>query len=333
MSDMLEELKQSIHQVMDDQPNGVGEALLWPQLVELGWLLVGVDEEVGGLGEGLSGACIVVQEIARRAAAVPIIPALLAIDTLSQHALADASVLENLMAGELATMSLATSSSIRIAENTMNGTLRAVQSADAATFILGWDEAAKTLFFIPLTAEGISIAETPMWDSTRRLFDVTFKNVGIENHQMIADPLVVNAVIAKREFLIAADCVGASEGIFAMTLEHLKVREQFSRPLAMFQALKHRCADIKSQIFAAEALLMDKLATAENSMHAAAIAKQFTSTVFMWVAEEGLQLHGGVGMAAEHNCHLFLKRAALNQQIGKNQRDISDIICAPYMDV
>jgi len=137
---------------------------------------------------------------------------------------------------------------------------------------------------------------------------------------------------------LAADAVGGANALLELTVEHLQVRRQFGRPLALFQALKHRCADLKTLIAAAEALLLDSLgrlgdaiADAEAELKAET-AKYLASSTYAKVAEEALQLHGGIGMAAEHQCHLFLKRALLNEQLGRQDEcyalDIADSLLA-----
>ncbi len=332
MSEMLNELQASIRQVMDDKSNGTSEQEIWPQLAELGWLLVGVDEEKGGLEQGLAGMCLVVREMARRVSAAPIIPALLTIDAIAYSNLVSRdALLENLMYGGLASCSLA-SSELQISDNKINGTLTAVPSADNASAFLVWDKTEDMLALVDAATVGIEIAHRPTWDSTRRLFDVAFSNVALPESAILSrDSASVASVLSQRDFLIAADCLGAAEGVLAMTLEHLMVREQFSRPLAMFQALKHRCADIKSQIVAAESLLMDKLVNAEDLALAGATVKQFNSEVFSWAAEDALQLHGGVGMASEHDCHLFLKRAMLNKHLGHTDKQTTQILVANFI--
>jgi alkylation response protein AidB-like acyl-CoA dehydrogenase len=92
----------------------------------------------------------------------------------------------------------------------------------------------------------------------------------------------------------------------------------------MFQALKHRCAHLKMRVASAEALLsevlsgLDDFSSMQDQAIAAAQLKYYASRVYTEVAEDALQLHGGVGMAAEHVCHLFLKRAMLNQNLGRS---------------
>ena len=92
--------------------------------------------------------------------------------------------------------------------------------------------------------------------------------------------------------------------LFDMTVEYLQTRRQFGRPLAMFQALKHRCADLKTQIAAAEALFW-RLAdegnrTAFDPLVEAGALKSQAAAAYSLVAEEAIQLHGGIGLTAEH---------------------------------
>jgi len=318
--------------VMNDQANGVDESLIWEQLAALGWLIVSVDEDQGGLGEGLPGMCVVVREMARRVASAPIIPALLVIDALAVNTnAAQAGMLEALMAGDLASCSLA-ESHVKRDGNLLSGTLTAVPSADNASQFLVWDSQLSCLVIVPADAANISLTYRKTWDATRRFYDVSFDGVVISKEWILSENKVdIIMLLAKRDFLIAADCLGAAEGILMMTLGHLLVREQFARPLAMFQALKHRCANIKADLVAAESILMDKLTNATDLVTAGAAVKQFNSDVFNWAAEDALQLHGGVGMASEHDCHLFLKRAMLNKQLGHTDKQTTQMLVKSWV--
>jgi len=94
-----------------------------------------------------------------------------------------------------------------------------------------------------------------------------------------------------------------------------ETRRRFDRPLAMFQALKHRVADLKTRLSAAEALFWSRAGGAPSLMEPGAL-KALASTVYRDVAEEAIQLHGGIGLTMGHPCHLFLKRALLNCALG-----------------
>jgi alkylation response protein AidB-like acyl-CoA dehydrogenase len=102
-----------------------------------------------------------------------------------------------------------------------------------------------------------------------------------------------------------------------MTVAYLQVRRQFARPLAMFQALKHRCADLHAMIAATESLLWSQGSTVAilDPLCRAGALKAQAASVFHTVAEEAIQLHGAIGLTAEYSCHLFLKRALLDASL------------------
>ncbi|HMO67566.1 MAG TPA: acyl-CoA dehydrogenase family protein [Novosphingobium sp.] len=100
-----------------------------------------------------------------------------------------------------------------------------------------------------------------------------------------------------------------------MTIEYLGMRKQFDRPLAMFQALKHRCADLKTRIVAAEALLWNRANAADATATDLGALKSHAAQVYQLVTEEAIQLHGGIGLTEEYQIHLFMKRALLNAQL------------------
>ena len=322
-ADLLE-LQQSVRQVLAGRAVAADEQDAWPLLVELGWLLAGVPEELGGLGQGLAGACVLQIELGRRLAAVPFLPAALALDALCQSALADrAQWVERLTTGEYVAAPLAESA--LDLEPASGGTARltglasGVQSADRASHALVWTRAGDCVALAPLERAGVELVARPTWDRTHRLFDLRFTGLELDETLVLARGAAAQALVrrlgALRDLGLAADAVGGANALLELTVEHLQVRRQFGRPLALFQALKHRCADLKTLIAAAEALLLDSLgrlgdaiADAEAELKAET-AKYLASSTYAKVAEEALQLHGGIGMAAEHQCHLFLKRA------------------------
>jgi len=117
----------------------------------------------------------------------------------------------------------------------------------------------------------------------------------------------------------ACDSVGGAGQVFESTLKYMKERHQFGRPVASFQALKHRCADMMmrvegSAVSAARALEAFAGEYADARV-AISEAKFFTAESYTHVAQEGVQMHGGVGFTWEYDCHLYLKRAMLNQAL------------------
>ena len=120
---------------------------------------------------------------------------------------------------------------------------------------------------------------------------------------------------------LAADSLGGADAILAMTIDYLKTRRQYDRPLAMFQALKHRVADLRIALSGAEALFWNCLADEAASLARVGAVKAYCTNTYRQIAEEAIQLHGGIGLTQEHPCHLFLKRAFLNCAMGGSNDD------------
>jgi len=282
---------------------------------------------------GLAGACALHTELGRGLATVPFLPAMLAIDALCQGEIPDREgMLERLTTGvdyiaaPLAESSLAIETGSN-GELTLAGAAVAVPSADRASHLLVCTSAGDYVVLVSLEQSGIEVTARPTWDETRRLFELQFANVVVDPQLILASGASARALTARlsmiRDFGLAADAVGGAAALLEMTVEYLQVREQFGRPLALFQALKHRCADLKALMEGAQALLLDslgRLGDAEAAGDADILgkaAKQLACSAYATVAEEALQLHGGIGMTSEHECHLFLKRAMLNEHLGR----------------
>lgn len=346
MNAELIELRDSARQVLAAQGLAGGLAAAedksWAQVHELGWLLVAVPEDLGGLGQGLAGAAAFHAEFGRSLGSSRYLAAMLAIDAIGQSDIADrAGWIERLSTRDFATAALA-GSALRLGDDgaRLHGTVQAVVSADAASHLLVGTADERWIGLLPLRQPGIDCVSRPTWDETRRLFDVRIDNAAAETALVLArgDAAVrLNRRLAvQRDFALAADAVGGADALLQMTIDYLQTRRQFGRPLALFQALKHRCADLKAQVLAAEALLADSLSRAGDALDTAAAAtlgrgaKSLACTNFARVAEEALQLHGGIGMTAEHACHRFLKRALLNEHLGRDTEryalDIADAL-------
>jgi len=326
MSVELSEIKESARQVANDVGIGASEDKTWPLILDLGLLLVAVPEESSGLGLGLPGACALYSELGASVTSGPYLASMLAIEAVCRSALAEKeSLLERLTSGDFATTALA-DSSLAVANGVLSGVAHAVPSADKAGYLLVSTANNDLVALVPRAQAGIEVTERPTWDVTRRLFDVRFKNVPVDAKLTIASGAAAAKLIrhlaTHRDFALAADSIGGATALLTMTVEYLQARRQFARPLALFQALKHRCADLKMQIAAADALLLDNLGRI-SSVDGAALelmaemSKQLACSTYSRVVEEALQLHGGIGMTADHKLHLFFKRALLNEHLGR----------------
>ena len=339
MNAELRQLTDSAHQVVSGLGLAADEQETASLIAGLGWLMVSTPEEQGGLGMGVAGACALHTELGRGLARVPFLAQLLVIDAASSGEWPGReSWLQSLMAGERHVTASLGESSLMVEQDSDGGLMIcggsvALASADRASHVLVATGNQACVALLALDQPGVSIKPRPAWDVTRRLFDLEVKDAALDQDLIIArGPAAVvlrERLAILRDFALAADAVGGSTALLDMTVDYLQTRQQFGRPLALFQALKHRCADLKAQSDAARALLQDSLdavtdsggevmVTPEATMKALA-AKQLACAAYAAVAEESLQLHGGIGMTSEHECHLFLKRALLNEHLGRGQ--------------
>lgn len=331
----VHELRDSARKVMNGTGLAASERETWPLVGELGWLMVNVAEAHGGLGLGLSAACTLQVEMGRGLATVPYLSALLSIEAVAESNVGRASgLLDELVAGTdyVAASLVADAAACKHSGDDLqlSGTLRAVPSADNASHALV--SANDTLSLVP-TAEA-RLTPTATWDTTRRLFDVALDAVHVPAARVLARGPEAARISARlgvlRDFSLASDAVGGAAALLALTVEYLQTRHQFGRPLALFQALKHRCADLKAHIEAADALLQANLGRLGGDKDAALgqAAKELACSVYADVAEESLQLHGGIGMTSEHVCHLFFKRAMLNEHLGGPTGSYADALAS-----
>jgi len=291
----------------------------------MGWLMIEVPEEDGGLGLGADATATILYELGRVLAGAPVIPQLLTLRAIcaAQDLENRGEWIERLCGGEYVPLNVLPSAITMTVDadgtRRLTGVLPGVAEADMAGHVLICASDIYTL--APLDAPGITVTERKLWDHSRRLFDVTLDGYAVDPALVLAESNEARAPIEQRLYsgmllAIAADSLGGAAACLDMTVEYLKTRKQFDRPLAMFQALKHRVADLKTQVVAAEALFWSR--AADGSAADLGAAKALASDVYRMVVEEAIQLHGGIGLTEEHQCHLFMKRAMLNLQLGGN---------------
>ena len=292
----------------------------WQLAAEMGWLMMPVPEDAGGLGLGREATAAILFEMGRVLGTAPLIPALLTVQALgSATELADKQGwIERACGGEYIAMNLDRATISLSPDNVLNATLPAVPEADMASHTLVFGPGFCAL--VPLDAPGVSVTERVLWDESRRLFDVTVSGHRLDPGMFVARGEaafdIANRLRRELVLAVAADSLGGASACLDMAVEYLKTRRQFDRPLAMFQALKHRCADLKVQLGAAEALLWSRAGDGKATTPDIGAMKALASDVYRMIAEEAIQLHGGIGLTQEHDCHLFMKRAMLNVQLG-----------------
>lgn len=288
-------------------------AATWKVIVEAGWLGAGLPEEAGGLGLGAAAQGAIGLELGRALAPGPSVAATAALAALAAAPKSSrrTALIEEALGGALTTLSLADCAKghARLVE--------AVPDADGPGVLLAFSADGAHAAVFGLNDPGLNARPRVLWDETRRLFDVSF---GRASGETIAEGDAARAMQAAARTSIAvglaADSLGGAAAILDRTIDYLGQRRQFDRPLAMFQALKHRAADLKTQLSLAEALFWRRLADPSASALDLDAMKVSACAVYRVVCEEAVQLHGGVGLTAEFYCHRYLKRALLNEALG-----------------
>jgi alkylation response protein AidB-like acyl-CoA dehydrogenase len=314
---------------------GVRDQPLWSQAAELGWLALSADEANGGLDLGPSELAVVYEELGRAVAPLPVLGTMLVVEALALggDAAQQAAWIPRLAAGEAAgAVSMLTPGAVMptltlsagpdggvvldgLAENLLDGA-----AADVLLLLARDGETARWVLVEP-AVDGIVVEKAATVDRTRHLGVARFERLALPAGRVLAGDAdeIANALLHHAALALASDARGGANAVFEITLDYLKTREQFGKPIGSFQALKHRCADHKIALVASGALVAEAVAKMAGGDPAAGryalAAKALATEVYARVAQDAVQLHGGIGYTWEHPCHLYLKRAKLNEQL------------------
>jgi alkylation response protein AidB-like acyl-CoA dehydrogenase len=294
---------------------------LWERGAELGWTGLAVPGEHDGAGQGLVELCLVAEEIGRAAAPGPFADS--ALTGLALARLGRPELLPALAAGDLkASLACHGPATGRYDGDdlVLSGRATAVQAAAAADWLLvtaGTDRGSR-LVLVDRARTTVEARRT--LDETRRWYDVVLDGVRARAPDVIAaDQADIRWLADAAAVLSAADSLGVGERLLEMTVGYVKVREQFGRPLGSFQAVKHKVAGMLMTLRGARAATyyaaMALDAGASGATVAASVAKAFTAEGVAALAGEALQAHGGIGFTWEHDLHLYLRRAKVNEML------------------
>lgn len=294
---------------------------LWAQLCEqVGVAALAIPEEFGGFGASLAESLLVVGELGRTLADVPMLgSAVLGAQAvlLSGDEQACARLLPGVAEGR-STLAVCWASAkgwddfgVRAEGETLDGTAHYVLDGTVADTLIVVTEAG--LFEVDPAAGGVQRRRVAAMDPSRALSEISF--TATPGHRLgDADPgPVIERLHRIAWAAIAAEQVGAAEHCLEATVEYTKSRVQFGRAIGSFQALKHRMADMYVLAESAKsASLAATFAVAEDSATAAEdvwVARRQCSESFSAIAAETVQLHGGIAITWEHDAHLYFKRA------------------------
>lgn len=312
----------------------------WRGLCGLGWTGLAVPEELGGSGLSLLDLTLALEEAGSVAMPGPFVstvslavPLLLAAaneyqcatlipEIVSGERLVACAIAEK--AGRWSGDSIQASARPDGAGFVLNGLKMFVPDADAADTIVVATrlDGGLGFFAIPSDTPGLVVSAMRTVDATRSLATVSLSEVRVADACLLGGkPLredELDAVVDHAKVALAAQMVGAADRVLAMTVEYVELREQFGRTIATFQAVQHRCADMKVAVEHARSLVYyaawacDTLAPDRHL--AAAMAKAFASDACPSVAADAVQLHGGIGFTWEHDLHIYFKRLKADEQ-------------------
>jgi alkylation response protein AidB-like acyl-CoA dehydrogenase len=176
------------------------------------------------------------------------------------------------------------------------------------------DAAGVVLFAIPRETPGVITEPVRLLDSSMAA-RVRFEDAALDSDALIANVggEALATLLAALRIGAAAELVGVGTEAASITVDYLKTRKQFGKTIGAFQALQHRAAQVHAELELARAAvfkaqhMLDRKHTGAG--HAAQVAKASAGWAACLATEEGVQMHGGIGMTDEHDIGLYLKRA------------------------
>lgn len=184
------------------------------------------------------------------------------------------------------------------------------------------------LFALPATTPGVQRSWLPTLDQTRKLASVRLEQVRLPATARLDGVgeeagAALAKVLALAAIALAGEQAGGAQQILDMAVAYTKERQQFGRPIASFQAIKHKAADMmlkaeaaRSAVYYAACVANEALADGVHDAElvtAASLAKAYCSETYFFNAGSALQMHGGVGFTWEYDVHLYFKRARASE--------------------
>ncbi|CAM3212976.1 acyl-CoA dehydrogenase family protein [Nocardioides dubius] len=306
------------------------DAALWETLCEqVGVAALAIPEEYDGFGATFFETSVVLEELGKALAPVPLLSSVVTAEALlgSGDAAVCGELLPQIAAGTVATLAWAGVTGaadapigVRAEGDALTGTVQAVLDGDNAELIVvaALDGDAPALFVV--APDAVRIEQVPAMDTTLRFATLTFE--GAPARRIAGDG---SAALARAHragtAAVAALQVGGAQRALDMTVGYSLERVQFGRLIGSFQALKHRMADMLVEVETSRSISWAAsyaVATdADDADVLTASAASACGDAFMHVAGEAVQLHGGIAITWEHDISWVFKRAqALNQLFG-----------------
>lgn len=342
------------------------DAELWSRIVELGWAAVQVPEDLDGLGLGPVELVLLMEDMGRRLARTPFLAnVVLAQTALLQAASAEAQqrALTALAYGErTATLILGPGLDAEPASLTVkarrdgDGWVLAGEAAQVLddgllthAYVAARIEEAPGVALFELAVDAAGLSRTPLevWDLTRPQARWCFDEVRLTADARVDDPARVLAGLARTRVLaalqLAAEQVGGAAQCLQLAVDYTKERVQFGKPVASFQAVKHRVAEMMVRMETARSTVLGVASRVAqgaqgSGLDDAALAAEIAAArvqateAYRYCAQEAIQLHGGVGFTWEYDPQMHFKRAQWASQWFGPTRDWREALAAHLLD-
>ena len=334
----------NLRKLRDEEDDLGYDKQVWAQIVELGFAGILIPEEQGGTGFGPMGLGIVMTEAGRTLAATPLYSTAVLGAGLILAAGSEAQkndLLPKIAGGELLT-ALALEETNH--HNPANVAMTAEKSGDgfklsgekkfvidghiadklivvARTNGAAGDTQGLSMFLVDADAKGVTVTRTHMVDSRNAAI------VSLDGVEVSADDALggigaaypVENVLDLGRACIAAEMLGGAEAVFDTTLEYLKERKQFGVIIGTFQALKHRAAEMFCEVEICRSVVLEALSALDERRNdvpaVTSLAKARVGEAARLITNEGVQMHGGIGMTDAVDMGLYLKRARVQAQM------------------
>ena len=307
------------------------DAALWKQVAEMGWTGTAIPEEFGGLGLGYLELCVIAEEMGRALAPVPFsstvylfAEALLVAGSDDQKKKYLPKVASGELIGTFARAEgpgavLPKTIKTTLKNGKLNGRKIAVVDgpiADVAVVLAqtGEGERGLQLCVVDLKGAGVKRTANTTLDASRSHADIEFKDAAAEPLGKPGEGWAnMQRVLDRAAILMAFEQVGGADVCLAMAKDYALNRYAFGRPIASFQAIKHKLADmyVYNELARSNAYYGAwALHTGAHELPLAAASARVSATqAFDYASKENIQTHGGIGFTWQMDCHFYYKRA------------------------
>jgi alkylation response protein AidB-like acyl-CoA dehydrogenase len=315
---------------------------LWKKLAEQGWTALGIPEEYGGFGTFLD-LVVVLEETGRVLLPGPYfetmgmaVPAILEAGSEPQKqealtAIATGSARATLAFTEPSGRWDADGITLSAKKSgdgwKLSGTKLFVPGAGVADYMVvaartrATGEDGITLFLVKGRPAGMSVKALATLDMTHKWYEVKFDNVQLGADALMGEPgkgwAPLRRALDWATAGICAEMVGGAQKVLEDSVDYAKTRQQFGKPIGIYQAVSHRLADMLLEVESAKSVTYYAAwtvdANAPDRALACSIAKAYTSDAYRHATGSGIQVHGGIGFTWEHDMHLYFKRAKASE--------------------